>query len=89
MPPGLTHALIGAAISLAVGLPLALAGAPGGPVAGLAAAAGFYIGRERRQAEEAAGSNRIPPWRWEPRSARDIAWPALAAGLVAAALTLI
>lgn len=89
MPPGLRHALIGAAICAAVGLPLALAGVPGAPFIGLAAAAGFYVGRERRQSEEYFRSNAIPPWVWAPRAARDVWWPALVAGLVASALTLI
>jgi len=46
-------------------------------------AIGFYVGRERRQSEEHFGSNRIYPWQWKPRAGRDIAWPALAAALVA------
>jgi hypothetical protein len=89
MPPGLAHALIGAAICASVGLPLALASVPGAPFIGLAAAAGFYVGRERRQSEERAGSNRLAPWVWAPRALRDTWWPALAAAVVAAALTLI
>lgn len=53
-----------------------------GPIA----TAWFYIGRERRQSEEWAGSNRIPPWVWKPRALRDAGWPALASLAVAAAL---
>ncbi|MBR0677630.1 hypothetical protein GXW77_15745 [Roseomonas alkaliterrae] len=79
MPPGLSHALLGAAIAapLAAGL---------GPAAGIAGAVGFYAGRERRQSEEHFGSNAIPPWRWKPRALRDIAWPALAAAAVSLAI---
>lgn len=79
MPPGLSHALIGAAIAA----PLSAAF---GAAAGIAGAVGFYAGRERRQSEEHFGSNRIPPWRWKPRALRDIAWPALAATIVAIAI---
>lgn len=79
MPPGLAHALIGAAIAA----PLTLAF---GPAAGIAAAVGFYVGRERRQSEEWAGSNRIPPWVWKPRALRDIGWPAIAATAVSLAI---
>lgn len=81
IPPGLAHAAIGAAISAAVAVPAQLFGVSAG--IGAAVAIGFYAGRERRQAEEWWGSNRIPPWRWKPRALRDVAWPALSA-LVAA-----
>ena len=81
MSPGLSHALIGAALTAMIGLPLALAGLPA--LIGAAFAIGFYVGRERRQSEEHFGSNRIMPWQWKPRAGRDIAWPALAAALVA------
>ena len=81
IPPGLSHALLGAALTALIGLPCALAGLPA--VIGAAFAIGFYVGRERRQSEEHFNSNRIYPWQWKPRAARDIAWPALAAALVA------
>jgi|GEM_PF-6970755 len=85
MTPGLSHALIGLAIWGAVTL-LALPVLPASAaVLGVAAAAFFYIGRERRQSEEFFGSNRIPPWRWRPRAFRDMAWP-IGAALAAAAL---
>jgi hypothetical protein len=79
VPPGLSHALIGATIAA----PLTFAF---GPAVGIAAAVGFYVGRERRQSEEWAGSNRIPPWVWKPRALRDIAWPTLAAVVVSMAM---
>ena len=79
--PGLSHALIGAVLTALIGLPCALAGLPA--LIGAAFAIGFYVGRERRQSEEHFGSNRILPWQWKPRAARDIAWPALASALVA------
>lgn len=91
MPPGLAHALLALAIQAIVGVPLAFlfrvdaiaAALTGGMLAavlGGVLAVGIYIGRERRQSEEWAGSNRIPPWRWKPRAARDAAWPGLAVG---------
>lgn len=59
MRPGVSHALIAAAITVIVsGASMVLGGSPG---LGMAVAIGFYLGRERRQAEEAFGSNRIPP----------------------------
>jgi hypothetical protein len=79
--PGLSHALIGAALTALIGLPCALAGLPA--LTGAAFTIGKYVGRERRQSEEHFGSNRIMPWVWKPRAARDIAWPALASALVA------
>jgi hypothetical protein len=81
LPPGVGHALIGAGLTALIGIPCALLGAS--PAIGAAFAIGFYVGRERRQSEEHFGSNRIPPWQWKPRAGRDIAWPALAAALVA------
>lgn len=88
MPPGLAHAAIAAALTMLVaGLAsiVQALGLPVGPaVVGAAFAIGFYVGRERRQSEEWAGSNRIPPWRWKPRALRDAGWPALAAAAVAA-----
>ena len=79
--PGFGHIALGAALTALIGLPCALAGLPA--LIGAAFAIGFYVGRERRQSEERFGSNRIYPWQWKPRAARDIAWPALAAALVA------
>jgi hypothetical protein len=81
IPPGVGHALIGAGLTALIGIPCALIGLPA--LIGAGFAIGFYVGRERRQSEEHFGSNRIPPWRWKPRAGRDIAWPALAAALVA------
>ena len=92
MPPGLAHALIALAIQLAFGLPLAfllrvdvvaavLHGGLLAAVLGGVLAVGFYLGRERRQSEEYWRSNRIPPWQWRPRAARDFAWPLLAVSL--------
>ena len=80
--PGLGHAALGIVITLMVGGFLALI--PVGPWgAGAVTAFIFYLSRERRQSEEHFGSNRIWPWHWKPRAGRDIAWPALAATLVA------
>lgn len=79
--PGAAHALLGAALTALIGLPCAFAGLPA--LIGAAFAIGFYVGRERRQSEEHFGSNRIYPWQWKPRATRDVAWPALAAALVA------
>ena len=81
IPPGVGHALIGAALTAAIGIPCALIGLPA--LIGAGFAIGFYVGRERRQSEEHFESNRIWPWQWKPRAGRDIAWPALAASLVA------
>jgi hypothetical protein len=81
IPPGVGHALIGAALTAAIGIPCALIGLPA--LIGAGFAIGFYVGRERRQSEEHFESNRIWPWQWKPRAGRDIAWPALAAALVA------
>jgi hypothetical protein len=89
MPPGLAHALLALVVQTAVAVPIAFAlrieavaaWAAGGVLAlviGAAVAIGIYLGRERRQSEEWAGSNRIPPWVWRPRALRDLAWPALA-----------
>lgn len=100
MPPGLTHALIALAIQLAFGLPLAflfrvdavaalLHGGLLAAVFGGVLAAGFYAGRERRQSEEYWRSNRIPPWRWRPRAARDFAWPLLAVCLASVVVEMI
>lgn len=77
MPPGLAHAAIAAVLTLLVGVPAQLLGVTAG--LGAAFAIGFYAGRERRQSEEWAGSNRIPPWVWKPRALRDAGWPAVAA----------
>ena len=87
LPPGAHHALIGLAIMgvstaflslLYLLLPLqSFLLAAGG-----LCAVWFYAGRERRQAEEKAGSNRIPPWQILPRSWRDIGWPAAAVTVV-------
>ena len=79
--PGFGHVALGAALTALIGLPCALAWLPA--LIGAAFAIGFYVGRERRQSEEHFGSNRIWPWQWKPRAGRDIAWPALAAALVA------
>ena len=84
MPPGLAHALIAVVLTLIVGVPAQLAGVTSG--VGAAVAIGFYIGRERRQSEEWAGSNRIPPWVWKPRALRDAGWPSLVALAVAYAI---
>jgi hypothetical protein len=86
IPPGLSHALISAALTAAIGIPCALIGLPG--LIGAFFAIGFYVGRERRQSEEHFGSNRIAPWQWKPRALRDMAWPALAAATVALAIEL-
>jgi len=79
--PGLSHALIGAALTAVIGIPCALFGLPA--IIGAAFAIGFYVGRERRQSEEHFGSNRILPWQWKPRAGRDMAWPAVSSVIVA------
>lgn len=84
--PGAAHALLGAALTALIGLPCALAGLPA--LIGAAFAIGFYVGRERRQSEEYFGSNRIAPWRWNPRAWRDMAWPAMSSALVALVIEL-
>ncbi len=81
LTPGLGHALMGAALTAAIGIPCALFGLPA--IIGAAFAIGFYVGRERRQSEEHFGSNRILPWQWKPRAGRDIAWPAASSVIVA------
>ena len=83
LPIGARHALIGLALMGVNLIPLALLSAFLPPRVVVLAGAGlaalwFYAGRERRQAEEKAGSNRIPPWQILPRSWRDIGWPAAA-----------
>jgi hypothetical protein len=76
--PGLAHAALGVAITLAVGG--IVAAIPIGPWgAGAIAAFIFYLSRERRQTEEWAGSNRVSLLRWKPRAWRDMAWPSIAA----------
>jgi hypothetical protein len=86
--PGLSHALLAALITLVVGAFFALAYL--GPWGNAAVCATLmYVMRERRQSEEHFGSNRIPLWQWKPRAGRDIAWPALAAALVAVAIELV
>ncbi|MFN7341235.1 MAG: hypothetical protein ACK5VI_09185 [Opitutia bacterium] len=84
--PGLSHALISAALTAVIGIPCALFGLPA--LIGAFFAIGFYVGRERRQSEEHFGSNRILPWQWKPRAHRDMGWPALAAAIVAALIEL-
>lgn len=79
--PGLSHSLIGAALTAAIGIPCALFGLPA--IISAAFAIGFYVGRERRQSEEHFGSNRILPWQWKPRAGRDMAWPAVSSVIVA------
>ncbi|MBR0675436.1 hypothetical protein GXW77_04530 [Roseomonas alkaliterrae] len=86
MTPGLSHALIAGMLTLAVGGLAAALGAS--PLIGAGFAVGFYVGRERRQSEEWAGSNRIPPWRWKPRALRDVLWSALAAAVVTGLMVL-
>lgn len=86
MVPGLSHAAIAAGLTLLVAVPAWVLGGSLG--LGAAFAVGFYVGRERRQSEEWAGSNRIAPWRWKPRALRDVAWPALAAAVVTGLLLL-
>lgn len=94
LPIGARHALIALAIMAVSLVPLALLNTVLPPrVMVLVAAAfcgvWFYISRERRQAEEAAGSNRIPPWQILPRSWRDIGWPAGAVTLAVILLSLV
>lgn len=91
LPIGARHALIALAIMGLSLIPLSLLHALLPTVPALVASGGlcgvwFYISRERRQAEEAAGSNRIPPWQLLPRSWRDIGWP-VAAVVLATVLT--
>lgn len=86
LPPGARHALVALAIQVASALLLWLAYLVMPTPVFLLAAGGlcgvwFYAGRERRQAEEAAGSNAIPITQILPRSYRDVGWPALAATL--------
>lgn len=91
MTPGLAHALLALALqSIVAGLALtagyltrvsglsAGVSVPAALVLGAGVAVGFYLGRERRQSEQWAGSNRIPPWVWKPRALRDFGWPLLA-----------
>ena len=86
--PGLSHALLAALITLIVGAVFALVYL--GPWGNAAVCATLmYVMRERRQSEEHFGSNRIMPWQWKPRAGRDIAWPTLAAALVAVAIELV
>lgn len=97
MKPGLAHFLLGAAgfwlaLLAAMGVN-ALLPVPWGQAAAVAFLAwlvpvSFYIGRERRQAEERSGTNRLSPLSWLPRSLRDIAWPA-AGALLSAAIVLL
>lgn len=97
MPPGLSHAGIALALQAIVAVPLAfllrldvlaalLTHGLLAAVIGAVLAAGFYLGRERRQSEEWFLSNRIPPWRWRPRALRDFAWPLLAVALACVAV---
>jgi hypothetical protein len=87
LTPVLSHAMIGVLITLVVGG--ILAAAPIGPWgAGAVAAFIFYLSRERRQTEEWAGSNRVSLLKWKPRALRDMAWPALAAAIVATLIEL-
>lgn len=83
MPPGLAHAAIAVVLTVLVGGLAAVLGRLGVPIGAAAVGASFAIGaylmRERRQSEEWAGSNRIPPWVWKPRALRDAGWPAVAA----------
>lgn len=87
--PGLNHALVAVALQGIFGCLASFAlwfepvrvlvvGNVLAAVIGASVSFGFYLGRERRQAEEWWGDNRIAPWRWEPRSFRDMGWPLLA-----------
>jgi hypothetical protein len=90
MPPGLSHALIAAAMQGAVAWPLLSVIHDAVAVFSVAALfpIGFYAGRERRQSEEWFGSNRIPPWRWRPRALRDLGWPVMACCAMVVAILL-
>jgi hypothetical protein len=81
--PGLGHAALGVAFTLALGAVFSVLPYLGPYGYAAMCATVFYVSRERRQSEEHFGSNRIMPWQWKPRAGRDIAWPALAAALVA------
>lgn len=81
MNPGMQHALIALAVQLPFGPFL-----PSGWWWGASVAVAVFVSRERRQSEEWAGSNRIPPWVWKPRALRDVAWAALPVLAVAIAM---
>ncbi len=91
LPPGARHALIALAIQAISALLLAVAYAVMPVPVFLLAAGGlcalwFALSRERREAEQAAGSERIPITQILPRAVRDVGWPALAVTLAWALL---
>ena len=76
LPPGVTHAALAA-------VPTVIAGLAGNAWIGAAFAIGYFVGRERKQAEYYHRDSMIPPWEWAPRSWRDMGWPALTALAIA------
>lgn len=78
LPPGVTHAANAAVATV-------IAGLAGHVWFGAAFAIGYYAGRERKQTEDYYRDIMIPPWKWMPRSWRDMGWPALTALAIAAA----
>ena len=88
--PAVVHAYLALGVQSAIALPLALMGYPIAYVWLAIFMFGFYVGRERRQAEVGAGSNRIAPWNFSgnPDGPRQFLVPGLAAGLVAAGVML-
>lgn len=80
--PSVSHFLLGALFTAILGIPSAFLSVT--PFVGALFAIGFYVGRERKQAETYYGSNKIMPWVWLHRSGRDILWPTSSSVAVAA-----
>lgn len=84
------HVYVALAMQSLIALPLAFLGYPIAYVYMAVFVFGFYVGRERRQAESGAGSRLIAPWNFSgnPDGPRQFLVPGLAAGLVAAGVML-
>lgn len=78
--PTISHSLLSLLFQNLIGIPIWLWSDLSLVVAliiGGAFSIGFYVGRERAQAEFLARSKKIAPWNWSsnPRALRDIGYP--------------
>ena len=88
--PAFVHVAAALTVQALVSTPLAFLGYPEAFIWMAIWVFGFYAGRERRQAETGAGSNRILPWDFSgnPDGWRQMLYPALATAALAAGIML-